>query len=217
MSTTAGEIVCFGLPPAAEPVFHTQRKPGLDVQRNAPDSEPAAAAHRIVEQSGKTAGYCLVLGAGDGKLLSELAACSQLTIHCVEPDAERVRTVRSWLDELGIYGTRVVVHHGTLTEVACPELFADLVLVTAAAMAEPDAWPAEEAYRAVHPLGGILYPFMEGTDATAAFQTWLAGAPIPAAEIVTAIEPIARRPRAVGGRRRLDAPIRQCPTQRLVE
>lgn len=190
VSTTAGEIVCFGLPPAAEPDFRTQRKPGLDAQRNAPDSEPSAAARRIVEQSGKTAGYCLVLGAGDGKLLSELAACSQLTIHCVEPDAERVRAVRSWLDELGIYGTRVVVHHGSLSDVACPELFADLVLVTAAALAAPDAWPAEEAYRAVHPLGGILCPLVEGFDATAAFQTWLAGAPIPAAEIVTSVQPM---------------------------
>ncbi len=191
VSTTAGEISCFGLEPEGAPLVHMQRQSRRMIhRRNRRMRRRWSWPGAILEQSGKTAGYGLVLGAGDGALLTELAARSQLTIHCVEPDAERVHAVRLELDARGLSGTRVVVHHGSLADVACPELFADLIVVTPVALAAPDVWPADVAYRALHPLGGVMWPAADGADAGTVFQAWLAGAQIPASEVLTTAEPI---------------------------
>ena len=184
VSTTTGEVSCFGVVLGDEPLVHTLRKPATAAQDHPLDTASAELAHRILEQSEKTAGYCLVLGAGDGSLLTELANHSQLTIHCLEPEAERVDTVRRQLDANGLYGTRVVLHHGSLADVACPVYFADLMIVTPSVLAEPNAWPAEIAYRSLHPSGGVICCAASGDDAATAFRAWLDAGKVPGSEIV---------------------------------
>ena len=69
-----------------------------------------AFAQGVLDKTGKTAGHCLVLGAGDGQFLHALAARSELMIHCVEPDPDRLASARRSLDAAGLYGVRVVLH-----------------------------------------------------------------------------------------------------------
>lgn len=130
------------------------------------DKQAAALARAVIEQTGKKEGPALVVGAGDGRFLINLAKQSALQITCVEPDPERVRSARDALDQLGLYGTRVVVHQGTGTvkQLNYPECSADLVVVPEG----PVEWTAAEGlYRVLRPLGHVLYMCSERLEGEA--------------------------------------------------
>ncbi|NOX52897.1 MAG: PQQ-binding-like beta-propeller repeat protein [Planctomycetes bacterium] len=93
-STTDGQILCYGPDQLPTPRVH-QSQPDAKALASGPNSQTAAAtARQILQTSGQKEGYALVLGAGDGRLLYQLAAQSNLTIYCLEPDADRVARVR---------------------------------------------------------------------------------------------------------------------------
>ncbi len=189
-STTSGEISCFGIATDEEPLVHVQQEQRDDARAEQLDAATAERVRQILEQSKKTEGYCLVLGAGDSALLAELANRSKLTIHCVEPDAERVDTIRRQLDQRGLYGPRVVVHQGSLLDVSCPEYFAELVIVSPSILAKPNAWPAEIAYRSLHPSGGVMCCAANGDGLRDAFRTWLDAGQVARSEIVVASDSV---------------------------
>ncbi len=113
VSTDKGGIYCFA----------RQRKTDSDSEAvrhsRIPTADPyaedeltpiyRAAAEAIVMESGVTKGYCLVLGAEQGRLAFELAKATELHIIGVEPDLSKVQTARAALHATGIYGSRVVI------------------------------------------------------------------------------------------------------------
>ena len=187
VSTTTGRITCYGAEAVANPPVIAAKAQAPAFAGDKGDAPPAALARRILDQTGKQAGYCLVLGAGDGRLLYDLATQSKLQICCLEPDAEVVARTRRLLDEAQLYGVRVVVHHGSLGEVAYPEYFADLVILgdsTAASIENLKRIPAEEVYRVLRPCGGTACVVANGGDrAPATVQQWLTAGQVPAGEI----------------------------------
>ena len=184
VSTTAGRIACYGPEAIADPPEISPKPDASAFADEGPDSPAAATARRILEHTGKRAGYGLVLGAGDGRLLHELAKQSDLTIHCVEPDADKVASVRRALDKAGLYGLRVAIHHGSLRGPAYPEHFADLVVLPDAAAPSLARWPAEEVYRVLRPCGGTAHVVAEGTPGgPEAARRWMADAKVPEDEI----------------------------------
>ena len=64
---------------------------------------------RVLDGSGRRRGYCIVLGAEEGRLAFELARQSELDILALETDPENVQRARRALDRAGYYGTRVSV------------------------------------------------------------------------------------------------------------
>ena len=124
VSTDKGKIYCFrhGV---------TQR-----LCKHAPSfSDPYAAndvyeeAARIaVEGAGRTRGYCVVMGVGDGELAYRIAKHSEFYVVGLDKDAERVAAAREKLAQAGVYGTRVVVYHEPNDPPRFVHRFANLVV-----------------------------------------------------------------------------------------
>ena len=181
VSMSTGQIACFGPeeiphPPTISPQV---RREGLRLAS-------AVTARRIIDQTGITAGYCLLLGAGDGSLSYELAKRSDLRIYCIEPDPQKVAAVRRALDMAGRYGVQVTVHQGSLSELAYPDYFANLIVLDERLGADFRNCSARELYRVLRPCGGTAYiGAMPGTGSAWQPQVgqWLGKGGVPAAEI----------------------------------
>ncbi|MFW6162524.1 MAG: PQQ-binding-like beta-propeller repeat protein, partial [Planctomycetota bacterium] len=155
VSTTEGEIACYGPERTPDPPRIASRRTADAFQEKAP--EPAALAERILEEAGKTEGLCLALGAGDGRLAYELARQSKLTVYCVEPDARAAAAARRALDAAGLHGVRVIVHQGSLEKLAYPDYFADLIVIGDGSSRTLRRCSAREVYRVLRPCGGVAW------------------------------------------------------------
>jgi len=174
VSTTSGRIVCYGPKAVASPLVIAPKR---DSSPPASDEAGAAAAlaRRILEETGKRAGYCLALGTGDGRLVHELAKQSELTITCAEPDAARAAAARQALDAAGLYGVRVAVHEGSLRDLAYPDYFADLIVLGDGTSRHLKKCSAAELYRVLRPCGGVacISPAEAAPSALPAVARWL--------------------------------------------
>lgn len=184
VSTTTGQIICYGGKDVNEPgVISTEaRVPGFAGE--ASKSPVAALARRILQETGKQAGHCLVLGDRNGELLYRLAEQSDLKICCLESNAEVVGSTRRMLDRAKLYGVQVTLHHGTLGDVHYPEYFADLIVLPEGGATNLAELPAEAVYRVLRPYGGAIYIATDGTtNQTDAIRQWLLAGKVPAEEI----------------------------------
>ena len=115
-----------------------------------------AAAEHILEQTAMTnRGYCIAFGAGEGRLAYEISIRSGLTCLGIDDDINVVATGRALLDDADLYGERITLHTGSLTNLFCRDYAA--VLVVSDSMIEDGACSgdAAEMYRMVRPDGGI--------------------------------------------------------------
>lgn len=191
VSTTEGRIACYGPKAIATPSVVSSKADTSAFATGGANSEAAAKARRILDRTGKKAGYCLVLGAGDGRLLYHLATQSELTIYCLEPDAEVVASTRRTLDRAQLYGVRVAVHHGSLGKVAYPDYFADLIVLCDGSELSEERPPAEEVYRVLRPCGGIAHFAAAGSaGGVQAIKQWLLDGKVPDEEITTSEETV---------------------------
>jgi outer membrane protein assembly factor BamB len=102
--TAEGSIFAFGeSQPGAAATLATTYSPA-----SGPDPWTKKAA-AILEATGVQAGYALVLGIDDGRLVEELVRQSDLHVIAVDEDANQVATVRRRLDAMGLYGNRTSV------------------------------------------------------------------------------------------------------------
>jgi len=143
----------------------------------------ADTAARILRDSKVTDGYCLVLGASDGRLAEALARQSRLQVVVVDPQAGRIEEIRRRLSASGLYGVRVtaqVVPEGPLP---FGDLIANLIVSESALESgTPPPFPSAEVYRVLRPEGGVM---LMGSDAgadPASWSAWRAGGPLAEAE-----------------------------------
>ncbi len=133
----------------------------------APDQKPAPArrasswtrqARSILERTGITEGWCLVLGLGRGRLAEELARESKLHVVVIESDGAKVLATRRRLDAAGLYGSRVAIVQGEAASYPFPPYFASLVVAESleALGAEGKRLAAGALYRPLRPYGGTL-------------------------------------------------------------
>lgn len=152
VSTDQGTIYCFAPRGPDQPaVVRTEPKAGV----YGDNAIAAAAAQAIIAQAGITEGYCVDLGCGDGALAYELARRTRLQIYALDPDPTKVALARRKLDASGLYGVRVTVHQGKLTQTPYPRFFANLIVSTRALTEGPDSVPADEVFRLQRPYGGV--------------------------------------------------------------
>jgi len=177
VSTTTGAILCFSPGSGGG----RQIRPSPQTVQVPPETR--RRAKQILDRSGITAGFCLILGAGDGSLPLELAGISKLNIVCLEPDARAVAVVRERLAQAGVYGERVALHHGELSRTRYADYFANLVVVPDTSGLSMDK-AAPELYRVLHPWGGAAVVFAADNTASAAAAFREAG--VPESEIRTA-------------------------------
>ncbi|MEN9675034.1 MAG: outer membrane protein assembly factor BamB, partial [Verrucomicrobiota bacterium] len=157
-----------------------------------PGGKPAAindrhaeAAARILQRTGVSDGYCLVLGAVDGRLALELVRQSRLKIVVVDPRDDRIAAVRRTLDAAGVYGTRASAQQVAAGPLPYGDLFANLVVSESALDAnEPPVMSAAEVHRLLRPGGGVALLGGQSGDFGAAWTSWRANSPLAAAETV---------------------------------
>ncbi|HUU91592.1 MAG TPA: PQQ-binding-like beta-propeller repeat protein, partial [Phycisphaerae bacterium] len=186
-STTEGRVYCYGPTAAAEPpVISAQAGPPPSAVGQ-PELEAARTARGIIVETGKKAGICVVLGAGDGRLLHHLAKQSDLVVYCAEPDAGKADAARQALDADGLYGVRVTVHQGTLGSLGYPDYVADLVVAGGTPM-DLQTWSAEHVYRVLRPYGGCArIALAEDEEASrTAIVSWLERGNVPEDEVKAA-------------------------------
>ncbi|HUT26153.1 MAG TPA: PQQ-binding-like beta-propeller repeat protein [Sumerlaeia bacterium] len=139
------------------------------------------AAEHILAQTGMVnKGYCLVFGAGEGRLAYELALRSRLDVIGVEQNPEKVDSGRSALLEAGLYGDRITLHQGSLEELRYRDYAAVLVVSDSIVSTGAYGGSAAELFRMVRPDGGVaLIGQPAGCPnplARADLEGWLGGA-----------------------------------------
>jgi outer membrane protein assembly factor BamB len=144
------------------------------------------AARQIVDETGITQGYCLLLGCHDGQLAYELARRTQLRIVCVDTDPARLRQVADRLMASGIYGWRVSVRQvAAWDKLPFTKYFANLVV--SEQVATRGTCPVEmcELVRVLRPSGGVAYlgPFRDanGPLPSEKIETWMRTGAVSAA------------------------------------
>jgi len=189
VGTDAGSIYCFqhgdGAKRPSTEVAGPQKEP-------APSPYPAdqltplyeRAADLALEAAGATKGYCLVLGAGTGRLAYEIAKRSELRVVGVEPDADKVATARRLLRKVGLYGSRVAIHHGGLDKLPYQKRFANLIVSDETLTTGKLPPSAAEVYRVLRPCGGVVVLVgQQGKTDPPAMEKWGRGA-IPGWKLV---------------------------------
>lgn len=128
-------------------------------------------AKAILEGSGVSQGYCLILDCGDGSLVYELARQSELSVVALATTEDNAQRVRRRLDAAGVYGVRAAVLEVCVDDL--PEYFANLIVVntttshrlTAGPTGRADAPspmglgisnPASNLQRILRPYGGVV-------------------------------------------------------------
>ncbi|MBI5822117.1 MAG: PQQ-binding-like beta-propeller repeat protein [Verrucomicrobia bacterium] len=142
--TRTGSIYCFGKKQVQPARYATQTRA----------VEPGEDARALLQLSGQSEGYALVLGLGDGKLAEELAAQSKLRVVAVDRDAKKVAAFRQRLDAAGLYGENIAAHVGEPAAFGLPPYLANLIVCE-----EPSAAGEnflEAAFAALRPYGGTL-------------------------------------------------------------
>ncbi len=154
VTTKDGTLYCFG-PEERVPRRHAHRPTPLD----SPAGNSGQVVGALLEELDESEGYALVLGAGSGDLARALLKQSALRVLVVEPDPERVRTLRDELVDAGMYGRRAsVVESDPATFSVQPYLFS-LVLsedVEAAGIGS-DAATLESVLDRLRPYGGLAW------------------------------------------------------------
>ncbi len=115
-----------------------------------------AAAEAIIMETGVTKGYCLVLGAERGRLAWELAKRTELKIVGVEPDGQKVAAARKALSAAGLYGERIVIDQGQLTELPYSNYFANLIVSDSLMLTGKIPGNPQTLARHLKPCGGAI-------------------------------------------------------------
>ncbi len=147
--TRDGRIYCFGSS-YPQPVMHYAHKTAA-LQA---DSLSKVHAAEIIEASGATGGYGMVVGGGDRDLVAALVENSALHIVVIEPDRNVANDLKKYFDQHGIYGRRVSVVNGKQADAAFLPYIYNLIVVTG-------EMPGDEfistAFNSLRPYGGKMY------------------------------------------------------------
>lgn len=116
----------------------------------------AEAAQLAITNSGATRGFCLVLGAGDGRLAYEIAQRSDLFVIGLETDSATASAARQKLTQAGVYGTQVVIHEDMDELFPHPDYFADLIVSEELLTDGTMPYSSREIFRMLRPYGGTV-------------------------------------------------------------
>lgn len=153
-STGKGTIYCLG--PKARGARPGVIKAQPKISPYPKNSIASKAAEEIIRKAGITSGYCLDLGCGDGALAYELAKRTDLFVVAVDSDPANVKQARRKLDAAGVYGVRVSVIQGNLSETHLPDYFANLIVSSALLNKGVEVLASAEVARLQRPYGGVV-------------------------------------------------------------
>lgn len=154
VATAEGGLYCFG---QAGPAAAVKTYDGKSVPFDAANDPWPGKAREIVEASGVTAGYCLVLGLKDGRLVEELRKQTELRILGVDADAGKIERLRRRFDAAGFLGSRVELFAAAPLDFGFPPYIASLIVSEdPAAAGLPDKADTARLFNMLRPYGGTL-------------------------------------------------------------
>jgi len=156
VSTTTGKIYCFADAMSAWPVIAQESTTENPYATDQWTGVYQRAAEEILEHTGVTRGFCLVVGGERGRLACELAKRSELKIYAVEPDEEKVTESRRSLSAAGLYGHRVTVHHADLAAIPYSNYFANLIVSDSLLLTGKIPGDPVKLVRHLKPAGGVI-------------------------------------------------------------
>jgi len=172
--TAEGLICCYGKPSesAAAPKTWDGKPVTLENKTDGWDEE----AKKIIEAAGVKAGYCLVLGLKEGRLVEELLKQTELLLIGVDADAKKIDALRRRFGAAGFLGSRVELFVGAPFEYLFPPYLADLIVSEDIPETEfIGKAKASSLFDILRPYGGALCLEMSpGTDRD--FETWVKSA-----------------------------------------
>ncbi|MBA4389247.1 MAG: hypothetical protein C0404_14835, partial [Verrucomicrobia bacterium] len=181
VATSQGSIYCFGGTQVTPNLYPLTTTPLPSVN----DSWKTAVAD-ILGRSNSVEGCFLVLGIGTKRLVEELVlqAPSVVQIVVVDPDTNKVLSLRSELVAAGINGTRVTVMAGDPYTMSLPPYIGRLVLsedVVAAGFNNGRSF-VEKVFASIRPYGGEMW--LPTTDPQhSSLNTWVSAAGLQGAVV----------------------------------
>ena len=152
--TEGGRLYCFG-PQKCYPKHHVEQPESPPV--TFPEDRERAA--RLLQQIPEPQGYALWLGDVTGGLLREVLRQSEMHIVVVEPDADRVASMRTEFDRAGLYGSRIHVLQGDSRSLSLPPYWISLIVVEdlKTARLQNQAVSLAEIYDLLRPYSGVAW------------------------------------------------------------
>ena len=162
-STDDGKVCCFANRGRASRPAEIKVEPEAHPYADAAQTQLCRdAARRIVEESGITEGYCLILDGGTGQLAYELAQSTDLQIVALEDNASQRRVARAKLKAAGLLGTRVIVESWDLD--ALPFYFANLIVSDQPLTPDIAERVRERFSHVLRPAGGTIVAGLAATQ-----------------------------------------------------
>lgn len=123
-----------------------------------PKEDLVTHAEAILAAADAPEGYALWFGVDDAELLEAVLLNSKLHILAVDPDAEKVDTLRRRWDAAGLYGKRVVLHTGDTLNFSAVPYLASLIYASESAAAQLRSRVAlRTVFESLRPYGGALW------------------------------------------------------------
>lgn len=113
------------------------------------------AAKEILDRSDQRSGYCLVAGSENGRLASEIARQSSLTVIGVEPDKKKAVAAQEALARAGLHGTRVTIVNTPLDQIPFSDYFANLIVSDTHLLTGVMPCEVRDLDRFLKPCGGV--------------------------------------------------------------
>ena len=151
--TLEGDLLAFASDADGAPTVIAAEPRPLD-----PPADQRSIADRLLG-TGDADGYGLWFGAKDERLLSAIAERSPFVqLAVVDPDADRVDSLRRLFDRAGCYG-RVTVHQGSPKDFGASPYLAQMIFVGQDLSSELilDGELLRSVYESVRPYGGVLH------------------------------------------------------------
>jgi outer membrane protein assembly factor BamB len=122
VATAEGGLFCFGDGPTGR--THAAQTVPLETRND----DWTRKAQDLVASTGVKAGYALVLGLTEGRLIEELLQTTDLLLIGVDADAAKLERLRRRFDAAGLYGSRVELFVGAPLAFAFPPYLASLIV-----------------------------------------------------------------------------------------
>jgi len=155
VSTDKGQIHCYRSGVNENAKIITSKTGTNPYPRDALTERYSEAAKLILERTGITKGYCLVLGCGRGRLAYELARRSDLKIIGVDKNPRNVAFARDAIYKAGLCG-RVVIHRKDYESLPYTKYFANLIVSDETFQTGKLPHAPGEAFRVLRPDGGAF-------------------------------------------------------------
>ncbi len=152
--TEEGRLYCFG-PQKRYPKHYVEEEESWP----ASFTEDRATAARLLERMPDTRGYALWLGGVTTGLIGEILRQSELHIVVLEPDADRVASLRTAFDRAGRNGSRVHILQGDSRSLSLPPYWVSLIVVEdlKTARLQRQAGSLGNIYNLLRPYSGVAW------------------------------------------------------------